>query len=170
MAQAANLRDEAMCELISSLSTLQATAPTWCAGWSAHELTAHVAAAAEERANLIEDHLAGKPSRATRSWEVREPPFRALPALAEARRWRDADVSSRQVILRTGAGPDIFVTPGEAPSALGNGNGNGVVIELRPHELPLLLWGRCPARLRDPNANAERLEDVLGRLCGQAVA
>jgi Mycothiol maleylpyruvate isomerase N-terminal domain len=52
---------------------------TWCSGWSAHDLTAHVTAAAEERADLIDDHLAGKPSRATRSREVREPPFRAMP-------------------------------------------------------------------------------------------
>ncbi|OBI54196.1 maleylpyruvate isomerase N-terminal domain-containing protein [Mycobacterium sp. E796] len=54
MAETVGVRDDAMRELISSLSTLQATAPTWCAGWSAHELAAHVAAAAEERANLIE--------------------------------------------------------------------------------------------------------------------
>src|SRR5262249_11279982 len=79
MTAASNLRDEAMRAFNSSLSRLQATAPTWCSGWSAHELAAHVTAAAEERADLIEDHLAGKPARATRSWEVREPRFRAMP-------------------------------------------------------------------------------------------
>ncbi|MBV8181375.1 MAG: maleylpyruvate isomerase N-terminal domain-containing protein [Mycobacterium sp.] len=73
------MRDEAMRAFISGLSRLEATAPTWCAGWSVHELTAHVTAAAEERANLIDNHLAGKPARATRSWEEREPPFRAMP-------------------------------------------------------------------------------------------
>jgi hypothetical protein len=93
--------------------------------------------------------------------------FAALPALAEARRWRSADALSRQVILRSGDGPDVLVTPGEGLST--TGDGDGVVIELRPHELPLLLWGRCPARLRDPNANAETLDDVLRRLCGRAI-
>jgi uncharacterized protein (TIGR03083 family) len=79
MTNAVSLRDDAMRAFISSLSQLQASAPTWCSRWSAHDLTAHVTAAAEERADLIDDHLAGKPSRATRSWEVREPPFRAMP-------------------------------------------------------------------------------------------
>lgn len=48
--------------------------------------------------------------------------------------------------------------------------GDGVVVELRLHELPLVLRGRCPFRLRDPNANAEMMEDVLRRLCGQSGA
>ena len=76
---ALNLRDDAMRAFVSSVCPMEATAPTWCSGWSAHELAAHVAAAAEERAKLIERHLAGKPSGATRSWQVREPPFRAMP-------------------------------------------------------------------------------------------
>ena len=246
MTSAPRLRDEAMREFIASLSRLRATAPTWCSGWSAHELTAHVTAAAEERANLIDDHLAGRPSRATRSWEVREPPFRALPdtelrerlvehavrfelnvaaldaadtivytgwamtaerlrmhshseaalhrwdllgdddiglrlladpamvthalaafdalpALAEARRWRRPDLLPRPIALRSDGRPDVVVTPGHGLSA--TGHGHGAAIDLQHHEVPLLLWGRCPPRLRDPNANAETLEDVLRRLC-----
>jgi uncharacterized protein (TIGR03083 family) len=242
---AVSLRDEAMREFISSLSQLSATAPTWCPGWSAHDLTAHVTAAAEERAALIDDHLAGKPTRPTRSWEVREPPFRAMPdavlrerlvehairfessvaalgerdtvgytgwamtaerlrmhsrseavlhrwdlvgdddigirllsdpamvthalavfdavpALQESQRWQRSNVLPRPVILRSGRA-EVVVTPGEGLSA--TGSGHGVLIDLRPHELPLVLWGRCPARLRDPHANAEAMEDVLRRLC-----
>jgi hypothetical protein len=242
------LRDDAMRAFLTSLSQLQATAPTWCSGWSAHELAAHVAAAAEERANLIDDHLAGKPTRATRSWEVREPPLRAMPdgllrerlaehalrfessvaaldpddtiiytgwamtserlrmhshseavlhrwdlvgdddisirllsdpamvthtvtaftaipALAEAQRWRQSSWLRQQVILRSGTPPDVVVTPGKGLSLAADGR--SPVIELRPHELPLLLWGRCPGRLRDPNANAETIDDVLRRLCPQ---
>jgi uncharacterized protein (TIGR03083 family) len=238
-----NLRDEAMRELISTLSALQPSAPTWCPGWSAHELTAHVTAAAEERANLIEDHLAGRPSRPTRTWEVREPPFRvmpdaelrerlveeairfesgvaaltesdtipytgwamtaerlrmhshseavlhrwdlvgdddigirmlsdpgmvahamavfdAMPALAEARRWHRPDVVRRPTVLRSGGGPDVLVTPGGGLST----GGEAAAIDLRPHELLLILWGRCPPRLRDPYGNAETIEDVLRRL------
>lgn len=241
-----SIRDEAMRALVASLSQLQPSAPTWCTGWSAHELTAHVTAAAEERASLVAGHLKGEPSRATRSWEVREPPFRAMPdavlrdqlveqalrfeanvaalgeddtiaytgwamtaerlrmhshseavlhrwdlvgdddisirlladpamvshalaafdgvpALAEARRWRDPDVVSRPLVLRSGAGPDVVVSPGKGLTSLPPAD--GVVIDLRPEELPLVLWGRCPARLRDPNANAETIDDVLRRLC-----
>jgi Mycothiol maleylpyruvate isomerase N-terminal domain len=234
-----------MCAFISSLSQLQASAPTWCSGWSAHELAAPVAAAAAERADLIDEHLAGRPSRPTRTWEVREPPFRAmpdaalrerlaeeavrfeekvaaltdgetvvytgwamtaerlrmhshseavlhrwdlvgdddvgirllsdpamiahalaafdaLPALAEAQRWRRPDLVSRPVILRSGGRPDVVVIPGEGLST--GTTGDGVVIELRPHELPLVLWGRSPSRLRDPTANAETVDDVLRRV------
>lgn len=245
MTDSVNLRDEAMRAFISSLSGLQASAPTWCSGWSAHELTAHVTAAAAERADLIEEYLAGRPTRATRSWEVREPPFRALPdpvlrkqlvehaarfesavaaldagdtimytgwemtaqrlemhshseavlhrwdlvgdddlsvrllsdpamithalaafnalpALVEACRWRDAGAITRPVTLRNGHRPDVVVVPGNGVSA--TPAEAGIVIELAPHELPLVLWGRCPPRLRDPSVNAETLDDVLRRL------
>jgi uncharacterized protein (TIGR03083 family) len=251
MEAALSLRDEAMRAFISGLSRLEATAPTWCAGWSVHEVTAHVTAAAEERANLIDHHLAGKPARATRSWEEREPPFRAMPdaelrerlvehavrfesslaalneddtilytgwamtaerlrmhshseavlhrwdlvgdddisirllsdpamvthalavfdampALAEAQQWRRSDVVCRPTILRSAGRPDVVVTPTDGLSAAPDENGE--VIALRPHELPLLLWGRCPWRLRDPNANAETIQDVLLRLCREGGA
>lgn len=241
------LRDEAMREFISTLSGLQATAPTWCAGWSAHDLTAHVAAAAEERANLIEEHVAGAPPRATRPWDVREPPLRAMtdaalrkqlveqamrfelalaalraddtiaytgwtmsaerlrmhshseaalhrwdlvgdddvgarllsdpamvthalavfdavPALPEAQRWRSPGMVAWPLILRSVGRPDVVLRPNETVSA--TADGAGVVLELRPHEVPLVLWGRCPASLRDPNANAETLDSVLRRLSG----
>jgi mycothiol maleylpyruvate isomerase-like protein len=76
---APEVRDEAMRAFVSAVSSRKATAPTWCPGWSTHEVVAHVAAAAQERANLIEEHRLGQSCRPTRSWEVREPPFRALP-------------------------------------------------------------------------------------------
>ena len=89
--------------------------------------------------------------------------FDALPALAEARRWRRPDRLPRPIALRSDGRPDVVVTPGHGLSA--TGDGHGAAIELQHHEVPLLLWGRCPPRLRDPNANAETLEDVLRRLC-----
>ena len=94
--------------------------------------------------------------------------FEALPGLVEAQRWRRRDLVSRPVLLRSGGGPDLVLTPAEGLTV--TSSGHGVVIELRPHELPLVLWGRCPSRLRDPNANAETIEDVLGRLCHQGAA
>jgi mycothiol maleylpyruvate isomerase-like protein len=77
-----SIHDEAMREFIATVHGLSGSAPSWCAGWSVHEVTAHVTAAAIERADLIEEHLAGQPPRPTRSWEVREPPLRALPTSA----------------------------------------------------------------------------------------
>ncbi|WP_028921330.1 maleylpyruvate isomerase N-terminal domain-containing protein [Pseudonocardia acaciae] len=73
------IQDEAMRAFIATVGAVEDSAPSWCVGWSARELMAHVTAAAAERADLIEEHLAGRPPRRTRSWEEREPPFRALP-------------------------------------------------------------------------------------------
>jgi len=209
-----------MREFIASLSHLQASAPTWCSGWSVHEVAAHVAAAAEERADLIDDHLAGKPLRPTRSWEVREPPFRAMPdALLRERlvehavrfESKVASLNDGDTVVYTGWGmtaerlrmhshseavlhrwdlvgdDDIGIRllsdPALADHALAVFDALPMLseaerwrrhpvpasvmlraLELRPHELPLVLWGRCPARLRNPNANAENIDDVLRRL------
>lgn len=89
--------------------------------------------------------------------------FDALPALAEARRWHDGRVISRPLTLRSGQVPNVVVTPGKGLST--TSSDAGVVVELAPHEVPLVLWGRCPSRLRDPAAGAETLDEVLRRLC-----
>jgi hypothetical protein len=77
--QGPQITDEAMRAFIETAAGVDGTAPIWCPGCSAHEIVAHVAAAAQERANVIEEHAAGRPGRPTRSWEEREAPFRALP-------------------------------------------------------------------------------------------
>ena len=51
---------------------------TRCAGWTVHDLTAHLAAGSEEIADLIELELSGAATRPTRSFEEREEPYRAL--------------------------------------------------------------------------------------------
>jgi len=50
-----------------------------CAGWTAHELVAHLAAGAAEEATLIERCLQGLPDRPTEEYESRERPYRDLP-------------------------------------------------------------------------------------------
>src|SRR4051812_42850898 len=65
-------------ELVVTLLATPAERLTACRGWTAHELVAHLAAGANEEADLIEAHLAGA-ARATRSFDEREPAFRALP-------------------------------------------------------------------------------------------
>ncbi|MGH8932756.1 MAG: maleylpyruvate isomerase N-terminal domain-containing protein [Egibacteraceae bacterium] len=82
--------DHAMRAFITAASSVHPSASTWCVGWSAHDLVAHVAAADAECADLIEEHLAGRPTRDTRSWEEREAPYLALPY----DRLRDAVISN----------------------------------------------------------------------------
>jgi mycothiol maleylpyruvate isomerase-like protein len=82
MTENRGITDPAMAALIGSLSRLEPSAPSWCAGWSAHDVAAHVTGAAQERADLIEEHLAGLPSRPTRTWEEREPPLKELDGQA----------------------------------------------------------------------------------------
>jgi uncharacterized protein (TIGR03083 family) len=237
------IRDTAMNELIATLNQVHSTAPTWCTGWSAHDIASHVGAAAQERANLIEEHVAGRPSRATRSWEEREPPFRSLDAATlrerlseEAIRFETAvanlpdtavisytgwqmnaarlrmhshseavlhrwdlvgndDTSVRQLsepalndhalaafaaiplpeakrwtvppadafLMRVERQPDIAAVKGsgltrDVPA------GDLPVIELQPHERPLMLWGRRPERLRNPQDPTETFDEMLARL------
>lgn len=78
--------------LAAVLDVTAPSAPTACAGWTAHDVVAHLAAGAKEHADLIEHKLSGRPERATRGFEEREAPFRALEhgrlmgRLAEERR------------------------------------------------------------------------------------
>src|SRR5438876_29766 len=62
----------------AALEQVAPSAPTACAGWTAHDIVAHFTAGSEETADLIEEKLAGEPPRPTRAFEEREPPFRAL--------------------------------------------------------------------------------------------
>jgi uncharacterized protein (TIGR03083 family) len=64
--------------LLSTLVTTSPDAPTACAGWTAHELVAHLAAGAAEMAELTEATLAGMTPRATKAFGEREAPFAAL--------------------------------------------------------------------------------------------
>jgi hypothetical protein len=65
--------------LIEALARVDPGAATACSEWTAHELVAHMAAGAKEIADLIEDALAGRPVRATQSFDEREADFIALP-------------------------------------------------------------------------------------------
>ncbi len=68
-------------ELDAFYTALDQTAPTsltGCLGWTMHELTAHICAAAIEIAENLEAFLAGKVVPNTRSFEEREAPYRAM--------------------------------------------------------------------------------------------
>ena len=64
--------------LMDTLEDVRPDSSTACSAWSAHDIVAHLAAGAMEHADLIEHRLSGHPERATRGFEERELPFRAL--------------------------------------------------------------------------------------------
>jgi uncharacterized protein (TIGR03083 family) len=64
---------------LAALEEVAPSSPTASAGWTAHDIVAHLAAGSKEAADLIEEELGGQPPRPTRSFSEREPPFRALP-------------------------------------------------------------------------------------------
>jgi len=71
-----------MDEALALLTTLEATAPhapTACAGWSAHDVVAHLAAGAAEMATITEAVVAGGPAPDTAPFATREAPYAALP-------------------------------------------------------------------------------------------
>jgi len=64
---------------MKTLADADPAAPTACSQWTVHDLVAHLAAGAKENADLIEDRLAGRVARATRTFAEREPSFVAMP-------------------------------------------------------------------------------------------
>jgi uncharacterized protein (TIGR03083 family) len=66
-------------ELMKTLAGADASATTACSQWTVHDLVAHLAAGAKENADLIEDTLAGRPTRETLGFAEREAPFVAMP-------------------------------------------------------------------------------------------
>ncbi|MHB1432297.1 MAG: maleylpyruvate isomerase N-terminal domain-containing protein [Streptosporangiaceae bacterium] len=68
-------------EIEPFLDALQSTPPgtlSACAGWTAHEVTAHLAAGAAEVSRHLDPFIQGDSVPATRGFEEREAPYRAL--------------------------------------------------------------------------------------------
>ncbi len=63
---------------LSTLEVTAPTAPTACAGWTTHDLVAHLTAGAAEMADLTEAVIAGEEERATKVFAEREAPFVAM--------------------------------------------------------------------------------------------
>ena len=69
-------------EAAAFFEALETTPPNGvsaCRGWTAHEVIAHLASGADAFANQVEAHLSGQPVPEFGSWDVREPPYRAMP-------------------------------------------------------------------------------------------
>jgi hypothetical protein len=69
-----------------------------CDGWTAHEVTAHLAAAAAEITRHLKPYLAGDPVPRTHTFEEREPPYRALDDATLQRRLEIEEQQMRAVI------------------------------------------------------------------------
>ncbi len=88
-------------EAAAFLDTLQDTPPdvvSACEGWTAHEVTAHLAAAAAEVTCHLKPHLEGRRVPATRSFEEREAPYRAMDDRALRRRLESEEAGMRDMI------------------------------------------------------------------------
>jgi hypothetical protein len=69
-----------------------------CEGWTAHEVTAHLAGTAAEITRHLEPYLAGQPVPATRTFEAREPYYRAMDDATLGRRLETEEATARSVI------------------------------------------------------------------------
>jgi hypothetical protein len=83
------------------LDARQHTAPevvSACEGWTAHEVTAHLAAAAAEITRHLEPYLQGEAVPETRTFEEREPPYRAMGDASLRRRLEAEEHRMRSII------------------------------------------------------------------------
>lgn len=83
------------------LDSRQYTAPdvvSACEGWTAHEVTAHLAAAAAEVTRHLRPYLAGDAVPRTHTFEEREPAYRAMDDVALQRRLETEETQLRGVI------------------------------------------------------------------------
>jgi hypothetical protein len=91
-------QQDAVETFLTSIASVPADAPTACTKWTAHNIAAHLAAGFEEVSVLIENSLAGRPSRDTRTFEAREAPYRAMDADVLRKRLREHLIHTVRVL------------------------------------------------------------------------
>jgi hypothetical protein len=92
---------------LTSMDSVPADATTACTNWTAHDIAAHLAAGFDEVSVLIENSLAGRPSRDTRTFDEREAPYLAMDAGALRKRLRERLTHTAHVLADfRAAGPD----------------------------------------------------------------
>jgi hypothetical protein len=100
-------------EAIAFITTIEATAPravSACDGWTTHEIAAHVTGIAVEVTRHLEPFLQGDPVPATRSFEEREAPLRALEHSALLRRLEAEETRMRCLVDDVlGGQPDAVI-------------------------------------------------------------
>lgn len=149
------------------LDALQSTAPSVvsaCDGWTTHELTAHLVGNCVEIVRHLEPYLQGDPVPETRSFEVREAPFRALDDAELRRRLEVEEQRMRGIVDQVVAREPEAVIPWTGRQM--------VVAKFVPHmrnEFSVHRWDFAgdgeigPALLGQPDLT-EHAVTVLGRL------
>jgi hypothetical protein len=100
-------------EATAFLDARQYTAPeilSACEGWTAHEVTAHLAATAAEITRHLEPYLHGEAIPQTRTFEQREPLYRELTNEALLARLETEDAGMRAALSQVlGKEPDAVI-------------------------------------------------------------
>lgn len=100
-------------EAAAFLDSLQGVPPgqvSACQGWTAHEVTAHLAAGAAEVSRHLEPFLAGASVPATRSFEEREAPYQAMDDRQLRRRLETEEQRMRSLLgAALTADPDAII-------------------------------------------------------------
>ncbi len=153
-------------EAAAFLEALEATPPfalTGCALWRAHEVAAHLGAGALEIARSLEAHGEGRPVPATRGFEEREAPYRAM----EDAKLRDA---LPRAIERVAAALDAVL--GAEPDAVVPWTGRQMVArsfvthlrsELALHRFDLVGDDETSQRLLGQSELTDHAVTILGR-------
>jgi uncharacterized protein (TIGR03083 family) len=76
---------------LDALDSAPPTAVTACRGWTAHEMVAHLASAADAFADQVGAQVSGRPVPEFGAWDVREPPYRAMDDKVLRRRLETAE-------------------------------------------------------------------------------
>jgi hypothetical protein len=84
---------------LATIASVPADAPTACTDWTAHNIAAHLAAGFEEVYVLIENSLADRPSRDTRTFDEREAPYLAMEADALRTSLREHLTKTAEVLV-----------------------------------------------------------------------
>jgi hypothetical protein len=105
-------RSREAAEFISTVDQAPPQAVSACAGWTTHEIAAHVTGIAVEVIRHLEPFLQGDPVPKTRSFEEREAPLQAMEHSALLQR---LDTEETRIPMRSspcGCGPRISPTCG----------------------------------------------------------
>ncbi|SDJ31944.1 Mycothiol maleylpyruvate isomerase N-terminal domain-containing protein [Frankineae bacterium MT45] len=85
-------------EFFTTVDAVPPQAVSACAGWTTHEVAAHVAGIAAEVTRHLKPYLAGDPVPETRSFEEREAPLQQLEHSALLRRLDAEDERMRSIV------------------------------------------------------------------------
>lgn len=149
---------------LDALQYTSSSVVTACDGWTTHELTAHLVGNCAEITRHLDPYLQGDPVPATRSFEVREAPFRALDDAALRRQLEVEEQRMRAILDQVLAREPDAVIPWTGRQM--------VVAKFVPHmrnEFAVHRWDFAgdgeigPALLAQPELT-EHAVTVLGRL------